>query len=72
MKGAHCRYIVLDMVKTKSDDPARIFAKILAKRAKRKSWKTLIESLQKFTDDFMEKGRNHPPIEKRKRALRES
>lgn len=27
---------------------------------KRKSWAALIESLQKFTDDFMESGRKQP------------
>ena len=37
----------------------------LVLRPKRKSWVALIESLQKFTDDFMEKGRNQPPVQKR-------
>jgi antitoxin VapB len=38
-------------------------------RPKRKSWKALIESLQKFTDDFMEKGRSQPPVQKRGRPF---
>lgn len=38
-------------------------------RPKKKSWAALIESLQKFTDDFMEKGRNQPPVQKRGRAF---
>ena len=37
-------------------------------RPKRKSWAALIESLNKFTDDFMTKGRNQPPVQKRNRA----
>lgn len=36
---------------------------------KRKSWAVLIESLQKFTDDFMEKGRKQPRLQKRRRAF---
>lgn len=43
--------------------------KILVLRPKKKSWATLIESLQKFTDDFMGKGRNQPPVQKRDRAF---
>jgi antitoxin VapB len=41
----------------------------LVLRPKRKSWTALIESLEKFTDDFMEKGRNQPPVQKRDRAF---
>jgi len=39
--------------------------KTLVLRPKKKSWEALIESLQKFTDDFMEKGRRQPPVQKR-------
>lgn len=41
----------------------------LVLRPKKKSWAALIESLQKFTDDFMEKGRNQPAIQKRDRPF---
>ena len=39
-------------------------------RPKRRSWATLIESLDKFTDDFMEQGRHQPPAQNRGRAFR--
>ena len=42
---------------------------ILVLRPKKKSWAALVESLQKFTDDFMEKGRSQPPVQKRDRAF---
>ena len=38
-------------------------------RPKRKSWTTLIESLKKFTDDFMESGRKQPRLQRRGRAF---
>ena len=38
-------------------------------RPRKKSWAALIESLKKFTDDFMEQGRNQPPTQNRGRAL---
>ena len=38
-------------------------------RPKRKSWTTLIESLKKFTDDFMESGRRQPRVQKRDQAF---
>jgi antitoxin VapB len=41
----------------------------LVLRPKKKSWAALIQSLQKFTDDFMESGRNQPPVQKRNRAF---
>jgi antitoxin VapB len=41
----------------------------LVLRPKKKSWVALVDSLQKFTDDFMEKGRNQPPVQKRDRAF---
>lgn len=41
----------------------------LVLRPKRTSWATLIESLQKFTDDFMENGRKQAKLQKRKRAF---
>jgi len=31
-------------------------------RPKRKSWSALIESLGRFTDDFMEEGHRQPPV----------
>jgi len=34
-------------------------------RPKKKSWTSLIESLDKFTEDFMSNGRRQPPIQKR-------
>jgi len=34
-------------------------------RPKRKSWSVLIESLGKFTDDFMEGDRSQPPLDRR-------
>ena len=39
--------------------------KTLVLRPRKRSWASLIESLPKFTDDFMEKGRNQPPVQKR-------
>ena len=41
----------------------------LVLRPKRMSWAALIESLQKFTDDFMEGGRKQPRLRKRGRAF---
>jgi len=41
----------------------------LVLRPKKKSWAALIQSLKKFTDDFMENGRNQPPVQKRDRAF---
>ena len=38
-------------------------------RPTRKSWAALIESLGKFSDDFMEDGRNQPPAQNRGRAF---
>lgn len=38
-------------------------------RPKRKSWSALIESLGKFTDDFMEEGRRQPHLARRDRAF---
>ena len=35
-------------------------------RPKRPSWAALIESLGKFSDDFMENGRNQPPAQNRR------
>lgn len=43
--------------------------KILVLRPKRKSWAVLMDSLQKFTDDFMEKGRKRLPVQKRGRTF---
>ncbi len=41
----------------------------LVLRPKRKSWAALIESLEKFTDDFMESGRKQQRAQKRERAF---
>ena len=41
----------------------------LVLRPKKRSWTALIESLEKFTDDFMRKGRNQHPVQKRNRAF---
>jgi antitoxin VapB len=42
---------------------------VLAPR-KRASWSALVESLDKFTDDFMTEGRKQPPLQKRRRTFR--
>jgi virulence-associated protein VagC len=44
------------------------FRKTLILRPKKKSWATLTESLQKFTDEFMEKGRRQPSGQQREQA----
>jgi antitoxin VapB len=36
---------------------------------RKRSWTSLFESLDKFTDDFMADGRKQPPLQKRRRAL---
>ena len=41
----------------------------LVLRPAKKSWTPLIESLRKFTDDFMDQGREQPPLQKRGRAF---
>jgi antitoxin VapB len=38
-------------------------------RPKTRSWKTLIESLDKFSDDFMGDERKQPPMDKRSKAF---
>ena len=38
-------------------------------RPRKKSWAALIESLKKFSDDFMEQGRNQRPAQDRRRAF---
>jgi len=38
-------------------------------RSKKQSWTALIDSLKKFTDDFMEDGRRQPPMQHRGRAF---
>lgn len=42
---------------------------VLVLRPKKKSWAALIESLEKFTGDFMAKGRRQPPVQHRDRAF---
>jgi antitoxin VapB len=41
----------------------------LVLRPKKQSWAALIESLKKFTNDFMAEGRRQPPAQDRGRAL---
>lgn len=41
----------------------------LVLRPTKKSWATLFESLEEFTDDFMEGGRKQPRVQKRDRAF---
>ena len=38
-------------------------------RPKKQSWAALIESLPKFTDDYMVQGRNQPSVQNRGRAF---
>jgi antitoxin VapB len=38
----------------------------LVLRPKRTSWAALEQSLEKFSDDFMRRGRRQPPVQKRK------
>lgn len=38
-------------------------------RPMKKSWAALIESLRKFSDDFMTQGRRQPPPQERDRSL---
>ena len=39
-------------------------------RPRVRSWAPLMESLEKFTDDFMESGRKQPQLDKRPNAFR--
>ncbi|HEY1372224.1 MAG TPA: type II toxin-antitoxin system VapB family antitoxin [Candidatus Binatia bacterium] len=39
----------------------------LVLRPRKGSWSALLDSLSKFTDDFMEDGRRQPPLQRRKR-----
>lgn len=41
----------------------------LVLRPKKRSWTALIESLEKFTDDFMREGRKQHPVQKRDRPF---
>lgn len=41
----------------------------LVLRPKKTSWATLVESLDKFTDDFMGSGRKQPRLQKRRWAF---
>ena len=41
----------------------------LVLRPKKKSWAALVESLERFTQHFMENGRNQPPVQKRGRSF---
>ncbi len=42
---------------------------VLLLRPKKKSWDAFTESLQKFTDDFMQEGRNQGQVQKRGRVF---
>ena len=42
---------------------------LLILRPKAHSWASLVESLTKFTDDFLADGRRQPPLQKRDRAF---
>ena len=41
----------------------------LVLRPKKKSWASLVESLKKFTEDFMATGRRQPRIQKRSKLF---
>jgi len=41
----------------------------LVLRPKKKSWALLVESLDKFTEDFMANGRKQPSVQKRKKLF---
>jgi antitoxin VapB len=41
----------------------------LVLRPKKKSWSSLVESLDKFTKDFMDNGRKQPTIQKRSKLF---
>ncbi len=43
--------------------------KTLILRPKNQSWAALIDSLKKFTDDFMVEGRRQPPVQGRGRVF---
>jgi antitoxin VapB len=38
-------------------------------RPKKQTWQLLLDSLTRFTDDFMEGGRQQPPIQTRKSSF---
>ncbi len=38
-------------------------------RPKKQTWQLLLDSLTLFTDDFMEGGRQQPPVQKRKSSF---
>jgi antitoxin VapB len=42
---------------------------VLILRPKKKSWATFFESLGKFSEDFMAKGRKQLPVQKRKQLF---
>jgi antitoxin VapB len=42
---------------------------VLILRPKPHSWRSLVESLDRFSDDFMADGRRQPPIQRRERAF---
>ena len=52
-------------------DEVEILRKVdlLILRPKSHSWETIVDSLTKFTDDFLADGRRQPAIQKRDRAF---
>jgi len=44
--------------------------KAIVLEPRKRSWTSLFESLDKFTDDFMAEGRKPPSLQKRRRAFR--
>jgi antitoxin VapB len=42
---------------------------MLILRPKSRSWASLVDSLTKFTEDFLADGRKQPPVQKRDRAF---
>jgi antitoxin VapB len=41
----------------------------LVLRPCKKSWASLFDSLDKFTNDFMKRGRKQPPVQRRRKAF---
>lgn len=42
---------------------------VLVLRPKKRSWTSLVDSLPKFTDDFMQRGRKQPRVQRRDKAF---
>jgi antitoxin VapB len=52
-----------------SEVEVRKRGELLILRPLKRSWAPLMDSLEQFTADFMEQGRDQPPVQIRKRAL---